>query len=311
MEEDYNAYTIKRNTESTINLSFLVSTGKRTVIVRVKDQSILDLSDMGRTNRELNVLLFLEQSGRDYKVLRQFQNGYIVDFVPGTPLEILQIAEESPNIAKTMGLLHATMIEGQARDSLFFSIWDSLQSWLTLSQQHLSPDQHNYYLNEISLLRTEIPNDRHVLAHNDLNYGNIIKQDDGTIVFVDFEFGGITERCFDIANHFVEWAGQDCNWTRYPNTSQKREFLASYLSHLNQTTPTDAEVSQLQCMCDKYELLSHIYWAFWGEIMHSFRPTYSYYLPYATMRKARYESVKQAVLANTCPRDGTPPHPDL
>jgi ethanolamine kinase len=52
---------------------------------------------------------------------------------------------------------------------------------------------------------------------------------------IDFEYGGINYRAFDIANHFNEYAGgpPDCAIPKYkehfPNLSQQRHFIECYL----------------------------------------------------------------------------------
>eukprot|EP00922_Rhytidocystis_sp_ex-Travisia-forbesii_P017794 GHVS01026526.1.p1 GENE.GHVS01026526.1~~GHVS01026526.1.p1 ORF type:complete len:164 (+),score=18.05 GHVS01026526.1:252-743(+) len=65
-----------------------------------------------------------------------------------------------------------------------------------------------------------------VLGHGDLLAGNIIKLDNGGIRFIDFEYAGLMERGFDIANHFCEYAGFDCNYaTHFPSQEEQRHFL--------------------------------------------------------------------------------------
>ncbi len=64
-----------------------------------------------------------------------------------------------------------------------------------------------------------------VLGHNDLLSGNIlVLQEPGfnpespdmdrQIVFIDFEYGAYTSRGFDIGNHFCEYAGFECDYSR-------------------------------------------------------------------------------------------------
>jgi hypothetical protein len=78
---DHNDYTIKKNQDGTINLSYVVSTGERKLVVRIKDLTILDLSDMNRTNREVDILKKLQREGREFKVVHQFLNGKLLPCV--------------------------------------------------------------------------------------------------------------------------------------------------------------------------------------------------------------------------------------
>ncbi|PHJ17320.1 phosphotransferase enzyme family protein [Cystoisospora suis] len=68
-----------------------------------------------------------------------------------------------------------------------------------------------------------------VLCHGDLLCGNIIKTDEGDICFIDFEYAGFMERGFDIANHFAEHAGIECDYTKCPDEAHQDAFLMEYL----------------------------------------------------------------------------------
>jgi hypothetical protein len=50
------------------------------------------------------------------------------------------------------------------------------------------------------------------------------------------------KRYFDIANHFVEWAGQECNWSLSPSSLQKLNFLSAYFLQITGRRPTTEEV---------------------------------------------------------------------
>ncbi|KAJ2798524.1 hypothetical protein H4R21_003896, partial [Coemansia helicoidea] len=68
-----------------------------------------------------------------------------------------------------------------------------------------------------------------VFAHDDLQYGNILRlRDTGELVVVDFEYAGYNYRGFDIANHFCEWMADYhgpvphlLDETRYPTPAQR------------------------------------------------------------------------------------------
>ena len=60
---------------------------------------------------------------------------------------------------------------------------------------------------EIEYLKKKIGNTSTIVfAHNDLQYGNIMKFN-GTnqIIFIDFEYSGPNYLEYDIANFFCEW----------------------------------------------------------------------------------------------------------
>jgi hypothetical protein len=129
-----------------------------------------------------------------------------------------------------------------------------------------------------------------VMSHNDLLNGNIMRLADGTVQFIDFEYGGTNYRGFDLGgvelytaplrvcgaawalliaaispsgaeassmllfpdvhrlfacegNHFNEFAGFDCDYSRYPGPDMQRFFIREYLAEAA-TGPnnSDAEV---------------------------------------------------------------------
>ena len=50
------------------------------------------------------------------------------------------------------------------------------------------------------------------------------------VQFIDFEYSCISFRGFDWGNHFNEYAGFECEYTRYPDRAQAATFLAAYLA---------------------------------------------------------------------------------
>ncbi|KAF9556562.1 hypothetical protein BGW38_009190, partial [Lunasporangiospora selenospora] len=77
-----------------------------------------------------------------------------------------------------------------------------------------------------------------VFAHNDTQYGNILRSldDEGELVVIDFEYAGYNTRAFDIANHFCEWTADYhsdrpsvLHPDRYPTKSEQFNFLEAYV----------------------------------------------------------------------------------
>lgn len=68
---------------------------------------------------------------------------------------------------------------------------------------------------------------------------------DTTVVnFIDFEHASFAPAAFDIASHFAEWAGFECDYSRLPTRSTRKAFLEEYvrafsghLEHLKGTLP--------------------------------------------------------------------------
>ncbi|KAG0297123.1 hypothetical protein BGZ96_007674 [Linnemannia gamsii] len=77
-----------------------------------------------------------------------------------------------------------------------------------------------------------------VFAHNDAQYGNILKSldEDGELVVIDFEYAGYNTRGFDIGNHFCEWTADYhserpsiINHDKYPTKAEQLNFLEAYM----------------------------------------------------------------------------------
>ena len=51
----------------------------------------------------------------------------------------------------------------------------------------------------------------------------------GPLQLIDFEYSSYSYRGFDFGNHFNEWAGFDCDYSRYPDPQQQERFFRSYL----------------------------------------------------------------------------------
>ncbi len=48
--------------------------------------------------------------------------------------------------------------------------------------------------------------------------------------FIDFEYGGYAYRGHDWGNHFAEYAGFECEYSRYPNNEHIEMFVRAYLN---------------------------------------------------------------------------------
>jgi ethanolamine kinase len=68
-----------------------------------------------------------------------------------------------------------------------------------------------------------------VFSHNDLLYGNII-YNENEAHFIDYEYGCYTFRGFDIGNHFNEFAGFECDYSRYPTKEFQLKWFEWYLT---------------------------------------------------------------------------------
>eukprot|EP00835_Amoeboradix_gromovi_P001316 NODE_57_length_25931_cov_0.351037.p12 type:complete len:306 gc:universal NODE_57_length_25931_cov_0.351037:1082-165(-) len=139
-----------------------------------------------------------------------------------------------------------------------------------------------------------------VLCHNDLQYGNILKTNEG-IIFVDFEYSGYANREYDVANHFCEYMAdyssntpELLNYSKYPSAVIRNQFYRYYLA--DKAYPSDSlgaqeDSSRIELFEKRValnSLLSHLYWGVWG-LYKSRNESRSFnYLTYGLARLERF-----------------------
>lgn len=114
-----------------------------------------------------------------------------------------------------------------------------------------------------------------MFAHCDLLSANVIVQpkaktaastDDTveTVNFIDYEYATPSPAAFDIANHFAEWAGYDCDYSLIPTCSVRRgfieEYVQSYSKHANLDTNQQDAVEKLYKDVDRFRGIPGFYW---------------------------------------------------
>ncbi len=72
-------------------------------------------------------------------------------------------------------------------------------------------------------------------------------------------------RGYDLANHFNEYAGFECDYSRYPDSAAQRLFFKHYLSG-KKIAVDDLLLSRLEAEANLFSLASHIYWGVWALI---------------------------------------------
>ncbi|KAK1828255.1 ethanolamine kinase 1 [Podospora conica] len=146
-----------------------------------------------------------------------------------------------------------------------------------------------------------------VFAHCDLLSGNVIvvpksslstaaDKTTETVTFIDYEYAAPSPAAFDLANHFAEWGGFDCDHGVLPTRAQRREFITEYVrayfSQLPQppAAPVDeaAEVNKLVAEVDLFRGLPGFYWGIWALIQATISTIDFDYANYAEVRLGEY-----------------------
>jgi len=156
-------------------------------------------------------------------------------------------------------------------------------------------------VDELEKLLAEVPSPL-VLSHNDLQYGNIMKNDAGEAVLIDFEYKSYNPRGYDLGNHFCEWAydyhktvnAHLGDFSKYPTEQQQRDFCRAYLAGKDgdEKDVSENEVENLRLEANSYSLASHMFWAIWGYIQAAQSEIDFDFLAYG---KCRYDAFKSRV----------------
>lgn len=117
--------------------------------------------------------------------------------------------------------------------------------------------------------------------------------------FIDYEYGCYAFRGFDIGNHFNEFAGFECDYSRYPTKEFQFKWFDWYLtSHNNGVKPTEEEKADLYKEVEGFSLVSHFYWGLWALIQAMVSDIDFNYMDYAVLRFEEYKKRKGQVLPN-------------
>ena len=154
-----------------------------------------------------------------------------------------------------------------------------------------------------------------MFAHCDLLSGNVIilpktgvacaGKPAETVTFIDYEYATPSPAAFDLANHFAEWGGFDCDYSVLPTRAQRREFIAEYIdayfSLLPQQNGAGAdvdkarEVDQLVAEVDIFRGLPGLYWGIWALIQATISQIDFDYASYAEKRLGEYHAWRAEV----------------
>lgn len=197
--------------------------------------------------------------------------------------------QRSALVAKRLHQWHTTSLPPNAPPRLFSTI----RKWISILPNNFKPKSpihtKSWLIELVDSLQPalESVHSSTVFCHNDLLYGNIIYQD-GCARFIDYEYGCPNPRAFDIANHFCEWAGFECDYKKYPNEAQQRHFVKNYCCG-----GEDVEVVMMEVKL--YSPAPHLFWGVWALVQSTISDIDFDYLGYAELRFAEMESLRSQV----------------
>ena len=206
------------------------------------------------------------------------------------------------------------------------NIWTVLQKWIFALPEVTPALKERKAILQKELERTvtefvDLPGlgyDGLVLSHCDLLSGNVIVEPSSvhpdpstapssntplneteTVSFIDYEYCTPAPAAFDLANHFSEWVGFACDFSKVPTRSIRKAFLQSYLAsyttHLpREDTPkldastAEQQVAQLFDTVDRFRGIPGFYWGVWALIQAEISQIDFDYATYAEQRLGEY-----------------------
>jgi len=267
-------------------------------------------------------------------LLARFRNGLLYRFIEGEVCtsQDLQNPKIYVSVAQMLGQWHGSLplsaiseekdlVSGTngtttSRQAPYPNLWTVLQSWIDAlpkgSQEEL--DRRNSLQQELVELSGKLQDTpglggkQYVFSHCDLLSGNVIVcrpkskgahcnkcATEVSVSFIDYEYATPAPAAFDIANHFAEWGGFECDYSVLPTKSQRREFLAHYVRSFLTAAgpdPSDQSVEQgLKQLCEQVDLfrgLPGFYWGIWAIIQAQISQIEFDYASYAEIRLAEY-----------------------
>jgi len=207
------------------------------------------------------------------------------------------------------------------------NVWTTMQKWILALPTSTTPqrnrrDQLQKELEWLATLLADTPgvggSSPFVFAHCDLLSGNVIieptpssasasrrssasggseeLEQPATVSFIDYEYATPAPASFDIANHFAEWGGFDCDFSVLPTRRVRRAFLREYLESYSlhgSRTYKDAELDELFGQVDLFRGVPGFYWGIWALIQAQISLIEFDYASYAETRLGEYWAWKR------------------
>ncbi|KAJ2902232.1 Choline kinase [Zalerion maritima] len=299
----FSTSTANSTANSTASLaSNQTTSGKRNpekLLLRIYGPQVEHLIDR---ETELSVLRRLSRKKIGPRLLGTFRNGRFEQYLNASPLtaELLREPEVSVKIAKRMRELHDGVEVLDYERLAGPAVWQSWEKWLDMVEKrvkfmdrlvkegngracgwkgkgyicgvewdvlrdaiakHKTITEEYYQKKDISV------HDRLVFAHNDTQYGNILRihpsdeksplltpaNEHKQLVVIDFEYAAANTPGLEFANHFTEWAynyhdelrPHECNEKRYPSPEEQKRFIGAYIDHRPQYSVSGANTPML------------------------------------------------------------------
>lgn len=216
--------------------------------------------------------------------------------------------------------------------SLITNVWDLIEDWILIVPANdalveifkskvdvdvTTDNIRDVVLEEFRWLKSTLnraTKSSVVVSHCDLLSGNIIIPDtpefeelmksapdhllplsENPIQFIDYEYMLPAPRAFDIANHFAEWQGFDCDRSAIPEpTSSNPVMVAWAKGYLNDSDASSDEIEALIKEIACYYGMPGFYWGVWAMIQSELSSIDFNYAEYSGLRLEEYWMWKES-----------------
>ncbi|PHH71345.1 hypothetical protein CDD80_5348 [Ophiocordyceps camponoti-rufipedis] len=184
------------------------------------------------------------------------------------------------------------------------NVWTTMQKWILALPTGSKPqaDRRDRLQRELQDMvqqlsqRPGLGANGLVFAHCDLLCANVIIHRSAGVVssvsFIDYEYGTPSPVAFDVANHFAEWAGYDCDYSAVPTRAHRltfiREYIAAYAKLSGIDMDQEREVERLMHEVDAFRGVPGFFWGIWSLIQAEISHIDFDYASYAESRLGEY-----------------------
>lgn len=276
--------------------------------------------------REYVVHEQLQLLGLAPKLYANFTNGLVYGYVDGHPSKPEELTELPviKQVARRLAQWHAMLKPATVSAHLskpLTAFWDVLAQWVELCPEGVLQVSRAELRAEFDAVRNKIGSGHEVMGHCDLLSANILLPENhqpptlprvpvGTpsdiadkvasdVAFIDYEYSMPCPRAFDIANHFWEWQGFECEASRVPRptagSEKLRAWCTEYLTAYGLLTATEQSfdgglLQELQAFWG----MPGFYWGIWSAMQSQISDIDFDYSEYAKKRFQEFLDWKAA-----------------
>ena len=237
---------------------------------------------------EPEVMQALHAAGCASPIHGIFDNGMVYGFFPGETLDEKTVRDPHIQelIAEEVGKMHQVRLSSMQKEMTERPVSQypaKMKSWLDYTPTHFdNPDKQKMFETEVpsvARLRKELDKIVEtlealhmdvVLSHNDLLPQNIIyNNQEDRIHFIDYEYAFYNYEAFDIACHFVEYAGMgEPDYNLCPSRAEQLTWLRHFLETKAKGSSesagvTDTDVETLYVQVNKCTCAALYMWGLW------------------------------------------------